>query len=402
MKEGQAGVVQDWGLAVRKREQQRIDRLVGAKRKRGSAGYTQDSDDEDYDEGGNGGNGYPVPATAVPEWLLALCSKGYSTQAILEIFNRLHTEILQDSLPCFPDIEILPNIVVDSEEPKSPKAYTRRTSVGAGHKRSQSLGVGMKSDYYSLGRRQSQSSVWSQNNDGYDSPTTRKRRHDMSTMDSPDRHVAPYHRSHLSENSRRMQLPHRPVFENIEEHEVVKDSYYSISPQAHHGSLPAPTPQRFNGQSIATHLEANRNMHGPRRTLHQRSHSHMGAFVRPSADISPGPSPNRHEDGNPANPFHGQPHGYHHQRQWESSDSHHHGTQKRAMHQSNQHPMSGHARHQSVPMAPTYSPQPMQGMRNSQQPVTPHPYPPHVHTSLPAIRHFTETSETRELYSSRR
>ena len=53
---GLPGVVQDWGLAVRKREQKRIDELSGAKRKRSASQYDDSEDDDDL----------PVPATAVP------------------------------------------------------------------------------------------------------------------------------------------------------------------------------------------------------------------------------------------------------------------------------------------------------------------------------------------------
>lgn len=125
---GAAGTVKDWGLAVRKREQKRLDDITASGRKRtASAAFEQDSGDED------GGHGLSaVPATAVPSWLLGLCGKGYSTDAILDIFSRLHTEILNDEMPCFPDIEILPNIVVDQDEAKSPKGYAKRGSGGGG------------------------------------------------------------------------------------------------------------------------------------------------------------------------------------------------------------------------------------------------------------------------------
>ncbi|PVH85295.1 hypothetical protein DL98DRAFT_409665, partial [Cadophora sp. DSE1049] len=148
---GLPGVVQDWGLAVRKREQKRLDEMNGSK-KRNIAAFENSDDEDGTDLNGRGSN--ILPATAVPDWLLERCGKGYSTQEILQIFNQLHTQILDDTMPCFPDIEILPNIVVDSDDPKSPKGYTKRTVVGGGHKRAQSLGIAaMRSDSQSHNRR---------------------------------------------------------------------------------------------------------------------------------------------------------------------------------------------------------------------------------------------------------
>ncbi|KAM0138403.1 hypothetical protein ACHAP3_003730 [Botrytis cinerea] len=136
---GEPGTIKDWGIAIRKREQKRLDELKGSGRKR----RFDDEDEGDDDQG-------PRPPTAVPDWLLSVIGSGYTTEEILEIFNRLHQEVLDDLLPCFPDIEILPNITVDQDEPKSPKGYAKRKVSSAGHKRSQSLGVGaMKAQNYS-------------------------------------------------------------------------------------------------------------------------------------------------------------------------------------------------------------------------------------------------------------
>jgi hypothetical protein len=50
-------------------------------------------------------------------------------------FSGLYNESLNDEMPCFQDIKILPNIVVDQDEAKSPKGYnlTNRSPL-AGHK----------------------------------------------------------------------------------------------------------------------------------------------------------------------------------------------------------------------------------------------------------------------------
>jgi len=56
-------------------------------------------------------------------------------RAVLGSFSDLHIEVLNNEMPCFPDIEIVPNIVVDQGEAKSPKGYNLTTkSPLAGHK----------------------------------------------------------------------------------------------------------------------------------------------------------------------------------------------------------------------------------------------------------------------------
>ncbi|KAI9647824.1 hypothetical protein NHQ30_004212 [Ciborinia camelliae] len=132
---GEPGTIIDWGLSVRKREQKRLDELKGSSRKRRASAIDGENEGEEDEEP-------PRPPTAVPDWLLHVIGGGYKTEQILEIFNRLHQEVLDDHLPCFPDIEILPNITVDSDQPKSPKGYAKRKVSSAGHKRSKSVGVG--------------------------------------------------------------------------------------------------------------------------------------------------------------------------------------------------------------------------------------------------------------------
>jgi hypothetical protein len=363
---GSGGIVQDWGLAVRKREQKRLEDL-GSARKRNAAAFEQESDEE---ENGRTG-GAAVPATAVPNWLLALCGKGYSTQGILEIFNRLHTEILDDSIPCFPDIEILPNIVVDQDEPKSPKGYTKRGSVG-GHKRAQSLGVAMKSEYYSPnnGRRLSQPTLWAQ--DPYNNPQQKRRRpNDMSETNSPDRANPQFQRSRLGslEPRRIQQLPHRPVFPGIDEHQRAEEESYGY-PQQYQTPLPAPTPQRFGTQSMAAHLEeANPMM---RRPVHQRSYSDMGALARAHSTYSPAQaslySPHIQHQARPS-PFqersfqNGYPVVPSQPSQWEQGMN----MAYQEPRQQNRLPSLGHTRNQSTPAAQSsYAVSPISGPRDPQ------------------------------------
>ncbi|EHK98490.1 hypothetical protein M7I_5696 [Glarea lozoyensis 74030] len=210
---GRPGTVHNWGLALRKREQQRLENL-GGKRKRSLsvAGFDHDSDGDNAGDNGMGSTAEGgVPATAVPKWILEKMGKGYDTNAILAIFHRLHTEILTDELPCFPDIEILPNICVDDANPntKEVKGYAKRN--GGAHKRSRSLGVMAKSEYYSpspSGRRPSQPGFWPP-----ETSQTQKRRRQGEFEDSSP--IVP-----SNTFPRRMQVAQRPVFANIEEHQM--------------------------------------------------------------------------------------------------------------------------------------------------------------------------------------
>ncbi|OBT75107.1 hypothetical protein VF21_05511 [Pseudogymnoascus sp. 05NY08] len=130
---GEGGVVRSWGLAVRKREQKRLDDLALSKA-RGGRGNPYSGNYDDVDPS--------APATAVPLWLRNLCGKTYSTLDIRDIFNRVHQELLNSPSPVFPDIEILPHITLDGEESESPMRYggRRKTPTTGGHQRSRSMG----------------------------------------------------------------------------------------------------------------------------------------------------------------------------------------------------------------------------------------------------------------------
>jgi hypothetical protein len=282
------GTVSNWGLSLRKREQQRLENL-GEKRKRSIsvAGLDHDSEGDNIGDDSNGSPGSNgVPATAVPKWILDKMGKGYDTQAILDIFNRLHNEILSDELPCFPDIEILPNISVDDADrsSKEVKGYTKRNT--SAHKRSRSLGVITKSDYNSpspFGRRQSQPGFWPPG-----SPGNQKRRRQGEFEEGSS--VQPNHTF-----PRRMQLAHRPVFAHIEEHQMAENDYdqgqmfgrHATPPQVYQAPLLAPTPQRYGSQSMAAHLDVEHAQPSHRGRHHQRSQSDMSAFVQPRYSVSP-------------------------------------------------------------------------------------------------------------------
>ncbi|KUJ11799.1 uncharacterized protein LY89DRAFT_212758 [Mollisia scopiformis] len=389
-KSGVAGIVQDWGLAVRKREQKRLDDLGGS-RKRNAATFENDSDDgEDA-----AGRAVAVPATAVPDWLLTLCGKGYNTQTILEIFNRLHTEILEDTLPCFPDIEILPNIVVDQDEPKSPKGYTKRTPQG--HKRAQSLGVGMKPAYGAQGqdRRLSQPAILG--HDGlYLSPAQKRRRpNDMAESSSPVRNPSSFQASRFAErssdSSRHIsQLGHRSAFANIDENQAGESDYYGFeSSRQNHAPLPAPVAQRFGGQSVAAHLETSNEYSPARRPIHQRSQSDMGGFARGRFEYSPAPgmmySPPRNSQYRDSpqigGPVYGSQPRYEpiHAQYADPRQHGHHRAQSSSVIYGSYPAMPSLREHQSLPM------------------------PPYTQNQAgPPASNITESKEARTLYSSRR
>jgi len=400
---GDAGVVQDWGLAVRKREQKRLDDLGGANRKRRASAFERNNDDDGEDD--DGGRG-AVPITAVPDWLLALCGKGYTTNEILEVFNRLHQEILDDQMPCFPDIEILPNIVVDQEEPKSPKGYAKRKPLTATHKRSQSLGV-TKPDYFSPDRRPSQAAgMWDDEMDYDTSPQKRRRQNELNGEAQYGMGLVQRGRlvDRPTDGSRR--LVHRPVFSNIEEHGAVQDynamrgDAYSRSPASYQAPLPAPTPQRMNPRSI-TDLEANGTSFNRRPVQHQRTHSDIGGAINRNSmqfpSLSAGLMQDSYQTRSSATHYqsYDHPNGFAGMRQGQANF----GGGMRQM-------SGGHNRHQSSPMIQggPYTQSAGFSFRDAQ--VQGQALPP---LQTPALQNHNntlssvmETPDTRALYSSRR
>ncbi|RDW91284.1 hypothetical protein BP5796_02449 [Coleophoma crateriformis] len=395
---GEAGVVENWGLAVRKREQKRLDDLGGANRKRRASAF--DRNDSDEGDNGDDARGNPVPATAVPQWLLEQCQKGYSTEEILHIFSRLHREILEDSMPCFPDIEILPNIVVDQEEePKADaKGFSKRKPFANAHKRSQSLGVAMKpGQFYQqpmVGRRMSQPVVWQPQDMYANSPIQKRRR--ATEEDYAEQQMPPFQRQRMMERpveaGRRLQgLVHRPVFANIEEHQVDENdyrevqgrgSYFTHSPSpAYRAPLPAPTPQRLHNPSMAAHLETTNEP--ARRPMHQRSQSDMGfsqrgqvAYGQPTSVYTQSPAYQPHAA--PVQQRHEQPGGYSPYAQPQQVVPRYHEAPVR------QHPYAdprqlrpmsgpGHARHQSTPMMIPQHVHQAQPMAYGREAPPPHP-----------------------------
>ncbi|CAL3967376.1 unnamed protein product [Diplocarpon coronariae] len=405
---GLPGVVKDWGLAVRKREQKRLDDLNGAKKRNAHAAFDENINS---DEEVNGRANIALPATAVPDWLLQECGNGYSTQKILEIFNRLHNEILADNMPCFPDIEILPNIAVDGEEPKSPKGYTRRNSAVRGHTRSQSLSVAamkpssysqslgvtaMKLGSYSHDRRMSQPVTWSQGG-GYNFQAQKKRRpNGMSETDSSDSSFSPYSRPRLAERQQAghvAHLSHRSMFPNIKEN--CEEERYSYGNRHSHATvpLPAPTPQRSGGQSMAAHLEMG-NAPSGRRSNHQRSQSDMSAFTQGTRGYSQSPSMSSGYMIDPSHYAHNNyDQGFAAHRAELRQDSRFHETQAQQFsHNQSMH----HGRHQSMSMVPSSA------MYSAQMSSAYHPQATQYQASVPISRtRVMETQQAHNLYADR-
>lgn len=392
-KKGVKPTVQDWGLAIRKREQKRLDDLGGS-RKRSAATFDEDSDE---DENREDGPFQPpaVPATAVPQWLLALCGKGYSTKAILDIFKRLDNEIKEDILPCFPDIEILPNIVGDEDEPKVHQTQTKRTPRG--HKRAQSLGVGMNYQSQSQDRRLSQPAITGHDNGAYPSSGQKRRRpNELNEVNSPT-HMSSLQESRFSEQRyaeplRRMptQAAHRPTFPDVGEPQA---EHYGFSSRSQYQvPLPAPVAQRRVGQSMAQHLE-NNDEYSHRRPSHQRSQSDIGGLHRGHYEYGSVPASGYAQDSHQPRTYY-QESAQSNARSYASPQPRHEPQhqQYRNNRQSSQHPSFGHHRSQSSSMVHLpYTPA-MPSLRENQ---------PQASMS-PRTRNIVESQEARNIFSSRR
>jgi hypothetical protein len=339
---GEGGIVKDWSLAIRKREQKRLDDLVETNEKRDGDVDGQEAREDDARQRSG-----PVPVTAVPSWLLAACGRGYDTARICQILDRLQGDMESDVLPVFPDIEILPNIVADREEPKSPKGYAKRKPSTSIHKRSQSLSTTIRSESMPP-RRMSQPVNWNPSAMyGTASPQQKRKRpfeelnEDYVYEQSPQTQRLRINERIPDVGARRSShAMHRPVFPQIQENGPEEQAYTmrhtpdanygrpahvlrGVSVDRHiHAPLPAPTPQRRSSQSMVAHLDSgltsssqyNPHPH-PRRIVHHRSQSDMGAMrsqyaVSRQAEISHYNMPPHMRSQHHEAPRHYVPHGY--------------------------------------------------------------------------------------------
>ncbi|KAI9167673.1 hypothetical protein HJFPF1_03807 [Paramyrothecium foliicola] len=115
-KNGHGSYIESWEFSLRKREQKRLD---------GEAGPGDDSEDENV-----GGQG----STGVPSWIVQRLGKGYGTDQVLDIVDRLYSELDQGRLAQVPEVEFLPNIVEEGSDGVTKPGRSRRnnstTSVG--------------------------------------------------------------------------------------------------------------------------------------------------------------------------------------------------------------------------------------------------------------------------------
>ncbi|KAI3326240.1 hypothetical protein HD806DRAFT_532889 [Xylariaceae sp. AK1471] len=279
---GQIGVVQDWSLSMRKREQNRVQ---DKSKKRP---YRDESDDDE-----NALDRAVLNGTAVPEWLRNKCRDGYSTDEIESIVLRLKEEMEENHLVQIPDIEILPNLSTDgAEEAKSKIPIKRKTGNGPLHKRSQSVGVALRAESSSsMIRRPSQPSYWQRGSPpNFSSADKRQRTVDMTSYcERPNLsglHGTIDHSASGSGSAMRQMnhLPYRLTFNQIPQIQEsrAEDSYNNIEDVRgpHYGysggPLPAPTPQRMTSTPMMAQLESNAS--GTGRPTHHRSVSEFGRF----------------------------------------------------------------------------------------------------------------------------
>ncbi|ORY65541.1 uncharacterized protein BCR38DRAFT_200417 [Pseudomassariella vexata] len=286
----QAGVVQDWSLSIRKREQKRLDDRNSSGKKRPYRDESED-DEEALDRA-------VLNGTAVPAWLLSKCGNGYSTETIEAIVAQLKSEMDSNNLTQIPDIEILPNISTEQEDGKKKLVLPRKNSSGGSHKRSQSVGVA-RNEPISMMRRVSQPNFtagWRPEDAMHSSPMDKRQR---ITEFSPygDRQGAMRQATERPGMRTIHRLPHRPAFGNIRENQTEESYFDDEDARGSHynfgGPLPAPTPQRLASQPMAVQLDPTSTPQGymdMRRPMHQRAHSEMAPYHNTNFTFRPSSS----------------------------------------------------------------------------------------------------------------
>ncbi len=270
---GRGGVVKDWTLSMRKREQARVQEKSKKRRAPG-----QDSDEEDKVDRAI------LNGTAVPEWLRNKVGEGYTTAEIQDIIARLKDEVQQKNLAQIPDIEILPNIT-DYEGSKNKGTLKRKASTGSSHRRSHSLGATLRPESHTTIRSVQPDADGS--DDAPRSPPARKRQRtgnappsiERSSFKLPDqsehahasavpRPITPIRQHPIPVGSRESPLLNTHAVGND------RDQYSNYSMPL----LPTPVPQRvqYNHQALSPHLEpypVSPHYSDFRRSPHVRSHS---------------------------------------------------------------------------------------------------------------------------------
>jgi hypothetical protein len=318
-RENRPGVVQNWSLSIRKREQKRLDDKSANKKRK----YDDEEEDDDPADRAQ------ISGTAVPDWLLNKCNTGYSTAQINAIVDELRVRMDAGELTQIPDIEILPNVLTDASDETKTKTYPKRKASTSSHKRSQSVGVsGLRpqlNDPYTIGlpRRIAQPSTggywgedpYANNAAGIHSLQKRPRMGSQEELYGINRggipNMPPRNMERTVPNMRRpSQMQHRPTFPDIRETQA-EDRFYDdrqsqVQPgngtytfggptvSGPHGPLPAPTPQRHAGTPMAEQLEPAQqpqSYHDIRaRPTHQRAYSDASNIYHPNAQMNYRPS----------------------------------------------------------------------------------------------------------------
>lgn len=306
---GQPGIVQEWSLSMRKREQNRVQEKTIRKRS-----YRDESDDDDDTMPDSA----TLNGTAVPDWLRGKCGDGYSTVEIQDIVARLKKEMDETNMTQIPDIEILPNISMDtSSDTRLKTMLKRKTSTGSQvHKRSQSVGVALRPESQPMTRRVSQPAYWRNEDALRPNPIEKRQR-----MSEPSIYSDPYNDRYPHANSRFPErpslaplrptyaLPHRPAFGNIQESHA-EESYYNRednqAPNYSYDHWAASNPHRNGSHHAATTLESNasrdyphnRNMSNQQRSFPEVDNFQHGFTFRSPLEY-PSVLPNQSPDSAP-------------------------------------------------------------------------------------------------------
>ena len=274
------GVVRDWSLTCRRREQMRIEEVKSKKRS-----HEDDDSDDDFDG--------PIPngnTAQVPQWLLDLCRPGYSTLEILRIVARIGDDMNNGALTQLPDIEFLPNITGENAKPKSKSRA--KAKAPAAHRRAQSMGNAAQGPgglTLSSPRRVSQPTSFlgaRGSGNGYrqddDSRPTSKRQRFSETEEEDEYENAPADSrfpprtlGRTVPNVRHLPAltPHGPRFN--EELAPQPMQYGYGAPTSGPGPLPAPRPSQYNYAETAN---SSRNLGASYDDYRARAPQHQRAF----------------------------------------------------------------------------------------------------------------------------
>ncbi|KAL2118448.1 hypothetical protein VTJ04DRAFT_8108 [Mycothermus thermophilus] len=119
------GVITDYTLSPRRREQIRLQNQNRRKRRPAA------NEESDEESGSDSDSDVDVGEATVPRWLELACRPGKTAAEIMQILMRILNEIRANIMPHFPDIEILPTITGDRAKPNNKKRAKTRRSANA-------------------------------------------------------------------------------------------------------------------------------------------------------------------------------------------------------------------------------------------------------------------------------